>query len=872
MKRFCEFLLLTLSVSASASIANPACGDAPDAQQIGNPLLHTLVGAQGSIGQLPVIPATERRTSPKPQDAAAGAPAESSKTSTGISALSHPQNDAWRISTKRTTNQVDMKWVSPKKTKPLVNSAPQELVPDRKAEALPKAAPKVVVDKVQTLGSVPKVSALKRPIVRMSLQQRLKAKRRAKDRIRRVGFEFEELQEILKQHAESSKSSQALPLRMEPRDSEPSFEIERTYPVAAPPRPSVDDSPSDEVESVLDQLRQELRREIEQTERQNKSTEKKRESRSAPSVIPRSAPTTIKNAANSSLDLSLDLDDSEEPNDELEPEVEDAYQSEAPPTPDDPSGMPKRDSQSWKKAPWILDNIAEDDDYDPCEPYYCREMWECAGGRCSTWLERATRNFDRTMQVMYGRCNPRFAGGTGAGIGGTNYSMGRGRALCRPAFGSTCNVGIWRNRSCRSGNGCQKSCNGKCSDPATCKGCVSACTSSSCTSSSCTSPAVNSSACTSSACTSSDPCTSCTTSCGSGCTSSGGCGGCPLLQYGEPWSIWGAIFENEPRIKFAGWTSAGYHSRANGRFNDHPDSLNVHQSWLSLERVADTTCKNVDWGFRFDAMYGVDAQQTQAFGGRPGSWDYQNGLDFGRYGWAVPQAYGELAIGNTSVMIGHFYTIMGYEVVPAPDNFFYSHSMSMFLSEPFTHTGVLASTKVSDTLEAYYGWTLGWDTGFDQPEDGNSFLGGFKVQPTDRFSATYVTTAGDLGWRGKGYAHSIVLAANPTDKLGVVVQSDLLRVGAEDNVGVSSYVFRDFGDIVSVGSRVEWWKGDNVTGYAPFDGTLPATGSFSYYGATFGANVRVGSNITVRPEGRIDWSPALGYSVGTGGVDFVVTY
>ena len=95
------------------------------------------------------------------------------------------------------------------------------------------------------------------------------------------------------------------------------------------------------------------------------------------------------------------------------------------------------------------------------------------------------------------------------------------------------------------------------------------------------------------------------------------------------------------------------------------------------------------FGFRADLMYGQDADDTQAFGNPPGTWDYLNGFDEGAgYGWAIPQLYGEVALGeHVTVKAGHFYTLVGYEVVTAPDNFFFSHAMTMFNSEPFTHTG-----------------------------------------------------------------------------------------------------------------------------------------------------------------------------------------
>ena len=47
-----------------------------------------------------------------------------------------------------------------------------------------------------------------------------------------------------------------------------------------------------------------------------------------------------------------------------------------------------------------------------------------------------------------------------------------------------------------------------------------------------------------------------------------------------------------------------------------------------------------------------------------------NNFDHGIYGFALPQVYGEVAMGDLSVKMGHFFTIIGYEVVTAPDNFF----------------------------------------------------------------------------------------------------------------------------------------------------------------------------------------------------------
>ena len=370
------------------------------------------------------------------------------------------------------------------------------------------------------------------------------------------------------------------------------------------------------------------------------------------------------------------------------------------------------------------------------------------------------------------------------------------------------------------------------------------------------------------------PCAAGCGGCGSGCG-----GGCSLglcdCNLGDAWTLSGAIHGDcPPCVNVGGWIAAGYHSEANDLFLDTPDQFSVTQLWLYAEKVA--SCES-PFGFRVDAVYGIDADDTQAFGNPPGSWDFLNGLDYDDgYGIAIPQLYGEVALSDTwSIKAGHFYTLIGYEVVTAPDNFFYSHAMTMFNSEPFTHTGVLATGALSDELTVYAGWTLGWDTGFDQLDDGSSWLGGFSVTLSDNAAFTYISTAGNFGWRGDdAYSHSLVFDVSLTDSVNYVLQSDLVRVDGtgEDNVGINQYFLYSVSDCLGLGARMEWWKGDVLTGYAPHGGVLPAAGSLSYYAATFGANIRPHANVVVRPEVRVDWSPAADYDQSYFAIDAIFTF
>ena len=336
-----------------------------------------------------------------------------------------------------------------------------------------------------------------------------------------------------------------------------------------------------------------------------------------------------------------------------------------------------------------------------------------------------------------------------------------------------------------------------------------------------------------------------------------------------------SLFKNE-NFTIGGWFQGGYHSESNDLFNNRPDNFNLHQAYFFAEKVAEAKDGGLGFGFRVDGLYGIDGPDTQSFGNNPGVFD--NGGDFtngATFGWAIPQLYGEVAGENWSVKIGHFYTLVGYEVVTAPDNFFYSHAITQYNSEPFTHTGAIGTFNVSDDTTVYAGWTAGWDTGFDQFEDGSNFLGGFSTALTDRTTLTYITTIGDFGARGSdAYGHSVVFDTAVTDKFNYVLQSDLLRVAStgEDNVGIHQYFLYSLTDKVGLGTRLEWWKADTNTGYAPHGGVLPESGSFSYYAATFGVNYKPTQNLIIRPEYRYDWSPAVGYEQGYVGVDVIALF
>jgi Ran GTPase-activating protein (RanGAP) involved in mRNA processing and transport len=115
------------------------------------------------------------------------------------------------------------------------------------------------------------------------------------------------------------------------------------------------------------------------------------------------------------------------------------------------------------------------------------------------------------------------------------------------------------------------------------------------------------------------------------------------------------------------------------------------------------------------------------------------------YKLSIPQAYIELQTPNEDISFkaGHFYTLIGYEVVTAPDNFFYSHSYSMQYAEPFTHWGALANININDKLTSTMGVVRGWDNLSDSNDGNISFLGGLTYAISDDTTTVFSIISGN---------------------------------------------------------------------------------------------------------------------------------
>jgi len=356
-------------------------------------------------------------------------------------------------------------------------------------------------------------------------------------------------------------------------------------------------------------------------------------------------------------------------------------------------------------------------------------------------------------------------------------------------------------------------------------------------------------------------------------------------------------------VTFGGWINGGYTYNGQGNragngnspigFTQISDDFTMNQLWGYIAKEADTGGCGTDWGFRADYVFGTDGPDTQAFGDQGWDFGWNTG---GRYGSAIPQLYAEVAYNNWNIKLGRFYTIIGYEVVQATGNFFYSHAYTMLYGEPFTHTGALASGQLNDQVTVHGGYTTGWDTGFNNHIDAHTFLGGITYKMNDCTSIAYACSWGQFGdgsalangangAAGDIYMQSVVLQHDLSSNLHYIFQTDYgvngqVGNGTNEWYGINQYLIYDINDCWGAGIRYEWF--DDADGARIAQN---GAGAGDYHAITSGLNYKPMDNLTIRPELRWDWFSGAGApfdpnaagagqsnSLFTAGVDFVLTF
>ena len=112
----------------------------------------------------------------------------------------------------------------------------------------------------------------------------------------------------------------------------------------------------------------------------------------------------------------------------------------------------------------------------------------------------------------------------------------------------------------------------------------------------------------------------------------------------------------------------------------------------------------------------------------PDSTEHWNGHEY--YGLAFPQAYASFGSQDFSFQVGHFYSVVGYEGLMAPDNFFYTKSYSYQFAGPFQHWGGQMNWNLNESWTLQLGLVNGWDA-LDRVSDDLSVIGKIKYANQD---------------------------------------------------------------------------------------------------------------------------------------------
>jgi hypothetical protein len=361
----------------------------------------------------------------------------------------------------------------------------------------------------------------------------------------------------------------------------------------------------------------------------------------------------------------------------------------------------------------------------------------------------------------------------------------------------------------------------------------------------------------------------------------------PVRLFQGPWL-------DERRLSLRGFLDAGYTAnpgyplnKSNGPvgYNDRSNEIVLDQLWFTAERVTkiEDECGGFDFGYRADVLYGADARfaSTGPADIPPMSgtqWDSTLNIGNRFYGLVMPQFYGDLAFGKDSKLLlrgGHFLAPVGFEVVNADANFFYSHTYAFLYGQPTTLTGGYATYKVKDKLSVNAGLDTGWNEFEAVNGKLNAFFGFNWTSPDEDgkinvieevFMGNTQTIPGD-SFR---YLFNTVVNVKLGDKWTYALEQNFAHDSNQNGTGPASwtgwgnYLLYTINDCWGFGARYEYFEdldGAVTPNAVAFPNTVGPGGiatfllpGAKYQDVTLGLNWKPNKNVTVRTEARWDWA------------------
>ena len=277
------------------------------------------------------------------------------------------------------------------------------------------------------------------------------------------------------------------------------------------------------------------------------------------------------------------------------------------------------------------------------------------------------------------------------------------------------------------------------------------------------------------------------------------------------------------------------------RFYDFDAGYSFNMAEFSIKK---DPSERYPWGYGLVLTAGEDAQKNHAIGifrDKDDNFPFRNTPPFD-----LQEAYvsGRIPVGNgITVKGGKFVTLLGYEVIEAPNNLNFSRSFLFGLAIPLTHVGALVTYPVTDWLSLTAGPVVGWDIA-DDNNGAMSWTGQVAVTPMKDLTT-------NLNWiSGKEYSF------DPTGNLrngGVRTVLDFvatytgipkLTLGLNVDYGWE----KNEGFLKSIATRSDsdsrWW---GYAGYIAYDWTDKLRTAFrgEYFTDPMGSRTAAGQKVSL---------------------------
>ena len=187
-------------------------------------------------------------------------------------------------------------------------------------------------------------------------------------------------------------------------------------------------------------------------------------------------------------------------------------------------------------------------------------------------------------------------------------------------------------------------------------------------------------------------------------------------------------------IKLYGWIQNSYTGNTNGRppsginFGVNPNNLANrwmgNQYYLIFEKALKLD-DSFNIGYRFDNLFGNDAQFNHSNGILDNAFQINSFRQYDPAQYYVEAHLPIVTEGGIDVKFGRFYTLAGYEVVPATGRPLLSVPYMFNYGQPFTHSGLITTWHYNKNINIYNGAINGWDRQFNQKYTWG-YIGGFS--------------------------------------------------------------------------------------------------------------------------------------------------